>query len=116
LAHDFIYYLVMLKLYTIYTEYAYTSLNIDTIYNEVEWINLDCGPLPELNFGQYKLVNGTSTVFGSVANVICDSGYTSDKLVITCQSSAIWETAVCSINGNSTVLYHYYFHKFIRYN
>ncbi|XP_060590279.1 sushi, von Willebrand factor type A, EGF and pentraxin domain-containing protein 1-like isoform X2 [Ruditapes philippinarum] len=87
--------------------YAPSSANITCLMTG-SWENVsctvkDCGPLPELSFGQYILVNGTSTVFGSVANVICDPGYTSDKLVITCQSSAKWETALCSINGCGSV-------------
>ncbi|XP_053381189.1 uncharacterized protein LOC123561349 [Mercenaria mercenaria] len=64
----------------------------------------DCGTLPAISSGEYELV-GSSTTFGALARVICDTGYTADKQSVTCQSTGIWESAVCMLTDKSTPSY-----------
>ncbi|XP_045162277.2 uncharacterized protein LOC123527074 isoform X2 [Mercenaria mercenaria] len=61
-----------------------------------------CGTLPAISSGRYELV-GSGTTFGASARVICSTGYTADKQSVICQSTGIWESAVCTLADCGTV-------------
>ena len=74
---------------------------LDNLQNVYAFFRLDCGTFPSILNGAYVLDNqNNNTTFGSTANVICFNGYNASAISIMCNSSGIWETAECIINGN----------------
>ncbi|XP_053400559.1 sushi, von Willebrand factor type A, EGF and pentraxin domain-containing protein 1-like [Mercenaria mercenaria] len=65
------------------------------IWQTVICKSIDCGPVPAIAFGTTKLIDENNTTYGASAYLTCDTGFETNILNITCQSSGLWETAVC---------------------
>ncbi|XP_053398252.1 sushi, von Willebrand factor type A, EGF and pentraxin domain-containing protein 1-like [Mercenaria mercenaria] len=91
-------------------DYGYET-NASTIYCQIfgVWENSvctkkDCGPVPEIMYGNATLSVENETTFGAQATVVCETGYTTEIVnnlyevfYIYCRGSGEWDNRTCSI-------------------
>lgn len=65
---------------------------------------VDCGPVNDIANGKIKSDNIT---IGSVATVICDTGYDATLPTVTCQVTGLWETVSCIPKGKIKTTYYF---------
>ncbi|XP_053400560.1 sushi, von Willebrand factor type A, EGF and pentraxin domain-containing protein 1-like [Mercenaria mercenaria] len=86
---------------------------ISRIWETAECKIKACGRVPAIKHGKVNLIDSFHTSVGDSANVVCDTGYETSKTKVACQSSGVWETALCTAkdcgpppvisNGNITL-------------
>lgn len=59
----------------------------------------DCGQSPVIPYGQSSPIDYRNTTYGASARVICQTGYESSVSIILCQSTGVWQAAVCRPKG-----------------
>ncbi|XP_053403087.1 uncharacterized protein LOC128558234 [Mercenaria mercenaria] len=88
---------------TCHTGYEASVANITCLSSGV-WehsatcVSVGCGPVPNIENGQFILLDSSNTSVGTVANVTCDIGYVAGASNISCLKNGQWEDNVtCSI-------------------
>ncbi|XP_053396028.1 sushi, von Willebrand factor type A, EGF and pentraxin domain-containing protein 1-like [Mercenaria mercenaria] len=69
---------------------------------EQQTVCRDCGVPGLIPDGKLELVDSSNSSYGSLAEVICDNGYESDDLNVSCLDTGEWESTACSLKDCGT--------------
>ena len=60
---------------------------------------LDCGNVPQIDFGTLTLEDPANSTYGAAASVNCDIGFVTLNGTVFCLDTGQWDNATCSAKG-----------------